>query len=115
MTRFEIRDQLRQYIADGKLLTKANLRAEQGMAYATINRAVANREYFVTYYEEIVATDSDARLWLNNLIDEKRIMTFLQVQNYKGYVTKYEVEKACQEGILMRFYDFGKAIPLYID
>lgn len=115
MTRFEIRDQLRQYISEGKLLTKANLRAEQGKCYATINRAIAKGEYLVTCYEEVIATDSEARLWLNNLVDNKRIMTFLQVQNKMGYVTKYEVEKACQEGDLIRFYDFGKAIPLYID
>ena len=114
MDRFEIRDALRQYIAEGGLVTKSDLR-KRGLTYANINRSIASENYFVTAYEELVATNASARLWFNKMVKQEHIMSFLQVQNKKGFKTKYEVDIACQTGELIKFVDFGKALPLYID
>ena len=111
MTRFEIRDLLQGYIADGKLLTKKNT----GTDYATINRRLANGKLLVTVYEELVATDEDARSKFAELVKQGRIMDLLQVQNKTGLITKYAIDKACAEGEMLKFTGFGKSKPLYID
>ena len=111
MTRFEIRDLLQGFINDGKLVTKKNT----GTDYATINRRLANGKLFVTVYEELVATDEDARSKFAELVKQGRIMDLLQVQNKTGLITKYSIDKACAEGEMLKFTGFGKSKPLYID
>ena len=111
MTRFEIRDLLQGFINDGKLMTKKNT----GTDYATINRRLANGKLRVTVYEELVATDEDARSKFAELVKQGRIMDLLQVQNKTGLITKYAIDKACAEGEMLKFTGFGKSKPLYID
>ena len=111
MTRFEIRDLLQGFINDGKLLTKKNT----GTDYATINRRLSNGKLLVTVYEELVATDEDARSKFAELVKQGRIMDLLQVQNKTGLITKYAIDKACAEGEMLKFTGFGKSKPLYID
>lgn len=111
MTRFEIRDLLQGFINDGKLMTKKNT----GTDYATINRRLANGKLLVTVYEELVATDEDARSKFAELVKHGRIMDLLQVQNKTGLITKYAIDKACAEGEMLKFTGFGKSKPLYID
>lgn len=111
MTRFEIKDLLQGYIDDGKLMTKKSA----GVDYATIKRRLAKGLLLVTYYEEIVATDEDARNRFAELVKEGRVMDLLQVQNKTGLITKYAVDKACAEGEMLKFAGFGKSKPLYID
>ena len=111
MTRFEIRDLLQGYIADGKLMTKKGT----GTDYATIKRRLAKGELLVTHYEEIVATDEDARNRFAELVMDGRVMDLLQVQNKTGLITKYAIDKACAEGEMLKFTGFGKSKPLYID
>ena len=111
MTRFEIRDLLQGFINDGKLMTKKNT----GTDYATINRRLANGKLLVTVYEELVATDEDARSKFEELVKQGRIMDLLQVQNKTGLITKYAIDKACAVGEMLKFTGFGKSKPLYID
>jgi hypothetical protein len=111
MTRFEIKDLLQGFIDDGKLMTKKSV----GTDYATIKRRLAKGDLLVTYYEEIVATDEDARKRFAELVKEGRVMDLLQVQNKTGLITKYAVDKACAEGEMLKFAGFGKSKPLYID
>ena len=111
MTRFEIKDLLQGFIDDGKLMTKKSV----GTDYATIKRRLAKGDLLVTYYEEIVATDEDARKRFAELVKEGRVMDLLQVQNKTGLITKYSVDKACAEGEMLKFAGFGKSKPLYID
>ena len=111
MTRFEIRDLLQGFINDGTLMTKKN----PGTDYATINRRLANGKLLVTVYEELVATDEDARSKFAELVKQGRIMDLLQVQNKTGLITKYAIDKACAEGEMLKFTGFGKSKPLYID
>ena len=111
MTRFEIKDLLQGFIDDGKLMTKKSV----GTDYATIKRRLAKGDLLVTYYEEIVATDEDARKRFAELVKEGRVMDLLQVQNKTGLITKYAVDKACAEGEMLKFAGFGKSKPLYIN
>lgn len=111
MTRFEIKDLLQGFIDNGKLMTKKSV----GTDYATIKRRLAKGELLVTYYEEIVATDEDARNLFAELVKEGRVMDLLQVQNKTGLITKYAIDKACAEGEMLKFAGFGKSKPLYID
>lgn len=111
MTRFEIKDLLQDFINEGKLMSKKGT----GTDYATIKRRLAKGELLVTYYEEIVATDEDARSKFAELVKEGRVMDLLQVQNKTGLITKYAVDKACAEGEMLKFAGFGKSKPLYID
>ena len=111
MTRFEIRDLLQDFINEGKLMSKKGT----GTDYATIKRRLAKGELLVTYYEELVATDEDARSKFAELVKQGRIMDLLQVQNKTGLITKYAIDKACAEGEMLKFTGFGKSKPLYID
>lgn len=111
MTRFDIKDLLQGFIDDGKLMTKKSV----GTDYATIKRRLAKGDLLVTYYEEIVATDENARNRFAELVKEGRVMDLLQVQNKTGLITKYAVDKACAEGEMLKFAGFGKSKPLYID
>lgn len=112
MNRVEIASKLREYIQGGKLLSKP---MTGKTSYHAIDRKVQKGEYLVTPYRSVVATDSEARDWFNGLVNEGRIMDFLQVQMRKEMLTNYEVNKACMRGEMIKFDNFGKSCVLYID
>ena len=111
MNRVEIVEKLRELIAEGKLQCKAKL----GKAYHSIDRGVQKGVFFVTPYRALVASDKEAQIWFNKLVDEGRIMDFLQVQMRKDILTNYDANKACMRGEMIKFDDFGRGCVLFID
>lgn len=83
--------------------------------YHDINRAVKKGYYLVTPYRSILATDEDYQTWFAKCVYDGIIMDFLQVQMRMGLLTKYAVDKACNEGLLYKFTGFGRGCTLYIN
>ena len=111
MRKEEIAGQLREYIKEGKLLSKA----KSGITYHEFDRRVQKGEYFVTPYRSVVASDKHTQEWFNGMVNEGRVMDFLQVQMRKALLTNHDVNKACMRGDMIKFDDFGKGCVLYID
>ena len=112
MGKYEIAGQLREYVKEGKLLSK---KMTGKTTYHAVDRAIQKGVYFVTPYRSVVATDKDTREWFNGMVNEGRIMDFLQVQMRKELLTNHDVHKACMRGEMIKFDDFGKGCVLYID
>lgn len=112
MDRNEIVDKLREYIKDGKLLSKA----QNGAYYHGFDRGIDKRELFATPYDSVVATDSEVANWFLSLIDTKRVMNKQMVRCvHRDLTSKYLIEKACMRGELIKFNEFGKGCVLYIE
>ena len=111
MNRIEVVEKLRCLIADGKLQSKTML----GKSYHSIDRGIKKEVLFVTPYRAVVATDKTTQKWFNDMVNEGRIMDFLQVQMRKNILTNYDANKACMRNELLKFDDFGKGCVLYID
>lgn len=111
MNRESIICRLRELISNGKLQSKTML----GKSYHMIDRQVQKGVYFVTPYRTVIATDKVAQEWFNGLVNDGRIMDFLQVQMRKNILTNYNVNKACMRGEMIKFDEFGKGCVLYIE
>lgn len=111
MNRNEIAWQLRQWIAGGLLKSKK----ATGLTYAAINKAIASGELLPTSFEGIVATDKTIRDKFEGLVNQRRILDGKSIKVHKGLLTLYAINLSCANGELLRFPDFGKSNPLYID
>lgn len=112
MKREEIVSKLRDLLTQGKLLSK---QMTGKCNYHAIDKAVQKGLYFVTPYRSLVATDIETQSWFNDMVEQGRIMDFLQVQMRKSLLTNYDVNKACMKGEMIKFDEFGKGCILYID
>lgn len=111
MNRNEIALLLREFIASGKIKSKANT----GLPYSTINRKIAKGEYYQTSFASIICTDEAVRDKFELLIFQQRIMDGTTVKVHRGYNTLYAITKACADGEMLRFPDLGNSSILYID
>lgn len=107
----EIVECLESGIKFKKLIPKKNV----GLDYHGINRDIKKGSYLVTPYRSILATDEDYQTWFAKCVYDGTIMDFLQVQMRMGLLTKYAVDKACNEGLLYKFTGFGRGCTLYIN
>lgn len=111
MERLEIVNQLREYIKEGKLLSKAR----NGAYYHGFDRAINRKELFATRLKSVVATELEASDWLNALIKEDRIMESTVVKCVDRSITSdHLIKKACMRGDMVKFDEFGKGCVLYI-
>lgn len=111
LSRDEILAALRQMIADGELVSKANC----GFSYPEINRKIAKGEFFVTSCASVLATTMIAKDEFEDWIQDHRVMDANMVRVHKNLLTLYAINKECAEGRMVRFSDFGKMCPLFID
>lgn len=111
MDRLEIVNQLREYVKQGKLLSKAR----NGAYYHGFDRAINKKELFATRLKSVVATEIEASDWLNSLIKADRIMESTVVKSVNRELTSdHLIKKACMRGDMVKFDDFGKGCVLYI-
>jgi hypothetical protein len=111
MERFEIVKQLREYIQQGRLLSKA----QNGAYYHGFDRMINRKELFATRLRSIVATDIDASDWFNELIKSDRIMDSSVVKSiHRDITSDHLINKACMRGEMIKFDEFGKGCILYI-
>lgn len=110
-SRDEIALDLRKMIAEGSLVSKVGT----GLPYPEINRRIAKGEYLVTSCESVLATSREVREIFEGWIDEHRVMDTNMVRVHKDLPTLYAINKECADGRMLRFPDFGKMCPLFID
>lgn len=110
-SREEIASILRNMIADGSLVSKVGT----GLPYPEICRRIAKGEYLVTSCESVLATDRASRDLFEEWISEHRVMDSNMVRVHKDLPTLYAINKECADGKMLRFPDFGKMCPLFID
>lgn len=112
MERVEIVNQLREFVQQGRLLSKAR----NGAYYHGFDRAINRKELFATRLKSIVATDIEASDWLNGLIKSDRIMESTVVKSVHREITSdHLIHKACMRGEMIKFDEFGKGCVLYIE
>lgn len=111
MYKEEIAVRLRNRIADGELVSRKGT----GMDYAEINRRIARGELLVTSCESVLARTEEARDEFEGWVSERRVMDTNMVRVHKGLLTLYAINKECADGKMLRFPDFGRMCPLFID
>lgn len=110
-SRDEIAFDLRKMIADGRLVSKIGT----GLSYPEINRRIARGEFLVTSCESVLATSRESRVIFEQWVQEHRVMDTNMVRVHKDLPTLYAINKECADGKMLRFPDFGKMCPLFID
>lgn len=111
LSRDEIVTALRQMIADGELISKTS----SGLSYPEINRRIAKGEFLVTSCESVLATTPIAKSEFEEWIRDHRVMDAHMVRLHKNLLTLYAINKECADGKMLRFPDFGRMCPLFID
>lgn len=111
MNRNEIAFLLRQFIAEGKMVSKASM----GIPYSAINKMIAEEKLFPSSYSSIVFTNEAARDRFEGLVAQKRILDGVAMRVSKKLLTLYSINIACANGDMLRFPDLGNSAVLYID
>ena len=111
LSKEEIAEKLRNAIADGVLVSRKSL----GVPYPEVNRMIAKGELFVTSCESVLARTEWARDEFEKWVSERRVMDTNMVRVHKGLLTLYAINKECADGKMLRFPDFGRMCPLFID
>lgn len=112
MERNEIVNKLREYVREGKLLSKA----QNGAYYHGFDRSINKGVLFATRLKSIVATTIEASDWFNDLIASDRIMESTVVKCVHREITSdHLIQKACMRGEMIKFDEFGKGCVLYIE
>ena len=112
MSKEEIVAQIREWLAEGKIICKA----QNGAYYHGYDRKVHKGELFRTRYRSIVTTDLETCEWLNELIRTDRVMESQVVSCvHRDLTNDYAIQKACMRGEMIKFDEFGKGCVLYIE
>ncbi len=110
MTKQEIAQQLKQWIDDGKIMSKK----QTGKTYAEVARRIKKGFYFVTRVKSIITTDEETQEAFNAMHERKELFWFFVLQlEYEQYKTLYSANMAAANGEFLRFNGFGN-IPLFI-
>ena len=107
----ETRVKLQELVDNKRIISKKSTNDN----YHSIDREIKKGVYFVTPYRSVIATDKEARDWFVDKVYKGEIMDFLQVQMGLDLLTRYAVNKACENGQLDKFVGLGKDCILYIN
>ena len=112
MERQEIVNQLREYVTQGVLLSKA----QNGAYYHGFDRGIHRGELFATLLRSVVSTTIEASDWINKMIEDKRVMESTAVKcKHRELNNDHLIQKACMRGDMVKFDEFGKGCVLYIE
>lgn len=111
MDRHEIVKQLREYVSQGVLLSKA----QNGAYYHGFDRSINRGELFATRLKSVVSKTLEASEWLNALIKDDIVMESVVVKCvHRELTSDHLIQKACMRGEMIKFDEFGKGCVLYI-
>lgn len=116
LSREDIASTMRQWISEGKMFSSAMLN-KMGISAHEVGRRCASRQLFRSRQGAIIFTEEELRRifeeWMYS--PNKRVYTGADLDSLKGLIKLYDINKACANGLFLRFPDLGKSATLYIE